>query len=510
MRVYNRRKKEKHIFWWVYLGIFLITVAFVGMSVMSVKSLLVEYEQRQPDTQVRLAIKQLAEKAASPEEFCKEYAITIPEPGKYEADLDIEKDYLALFSDPDTDYAVKPGSASENEMGYIIRNGELTLAEVYLKATSPLETKLAVFSMRDWEISSVKVTLVAKDYTVSVPSDFSVSVNGISIEPDSTEAGKNEYSVNGLFLQPEFVIADSNGNTADYYFTSTGKVLADIYDYDLVLPRTLTVTVNGNVLTGSDNGDGYISYNITELKKPEVTVSDLYSNTVEYEGGSIPLTATTLLAKEGYSVTVDSKPLPEEAIAEGLSPEYKFLESIIEELPKQQEYSIAVLKADAEITVTDNKGNNVELDLSKSYNDLTLTSKGEDKVPDEIAKEVDVLAVAKNWSLFMSNDFSFNQLSEYLLKDSDQYEVAYKYSTSVDKTFFSGHTLMDPAFTDTSVKNFVMITDNSFSVDISLTKHMLLNSNQKVDDSMNDRFYFVKEDGKWLLVGMKEVTDNVQ
>jgi hypothetical protein len=29
-----------------------------------------------------------------------------------------------------------------------------------------------------------------------------------------------------------------------------------------------------------------------------------------------------------------------------------------------------------------------------------------------------------------------------------------------------------------------------------------------VDDPMNDRFYFVKKDGKWLIAAMKEVNVN--
>ena len=118
----------------------------------------------------------------------------------------------------------------------------------------------------------------------------------------------------------------------------------------------------------------------------------------------------------------------------------------------------------------------------------------------------------------MSNDLDFNTLSRYLIEGSYQYDVAYTYNNSVDKTFTSIHTLLDPPFTEESVSNFVMITDNCFSVDISFVKHMYLNSNQAMDDSMNERCYFVRYDSTddyidnptWKLVGMKEVVNNAK
>ena len=69
---------------------------------------------------------------------------------------------------------------------------------------------------------------------------------------------------------------------------------------------------------------------------------------------------------------------------------------------------------------------------------------------------------------------------------------------------------------DNTVKNFVWITDDCFSVDISFVKHMYLYGTTLVEDPMNDRFYFVKYDTTndgvdnptWKLAGMKEIVDN--
>ena len=64
--------------------------------------------------------------------------------------------------------------------------------------------------------------------------------------------------------------------------------------------------------------------------------------------------------------------------------------------------------------------------------------------------------------------------------------------------------------------NFQWISGNSFSVDISFVKHMILTVGTRVDDPMNDRFYFVKvdttDDGKdnptWKMISMKEIVNN--
>ena len=118
----------------------------------------------------------------------------------------------------------------------------------------------------------------------------------------------------------------------------------------------------------------------------------------------------------------------------------------------------------------------------------------------------------------MSNDREFTDIAGYMIQDCYQYQVAKKYANSVDRKFFSSHTLLDPAFTDNKVSNFVWIADNCFSVDISFVKHMALKSGRKVDDAMNDRFYFVKWDDTadevdnptWKIVSMKEIVDHAE
>ena len=504
------KKSKKHVFRWVYIGFVVIMAVIASYCILYVHGLLKDYEAKQPERCVEAAMEELKDYAASPKEFWNKYSMPELEPGEFEEDIDVQNEYLALFSDPATDFALSPGMYAEDEMCYVIRNNDFVLAEVMLKAQGPIETKLAVFNTREWKLVSVTPKLEKNDYTITIPDDFTLCVNNIDIsdeEGEETKDGEIKYTVEGVYLEPEFVIEDPEGIEA-VYVVKNFRVLPEIYDYTLKLPYTLSVTINGEKSKGEEQDDGLLLHAIRQLDKPEVEISDLYGNTVSYEGGDLALTNMTILAYEDYTVKVDGESVPEKAVSEGISKEYEFLTDIVEDLPTQTEYSIAVLKNGAEVSVTNGDGEPVELKGGQSYYDLTSQLMGEDEVPAEVSGAVDVLDVAKKWSLFMSNDYTFDALKGYMLPDSYQYEVAQKYSTGVDRTFFSGHALLDPAFTDTEVSNFVWITEDSFSVDIKLVKHMRLNSGDNVDDEMYDRFYFVQSGGQWLLCGMKEVTEN--
>ncbi len=493
--------------YFLYLAVLAVLVIVASCYV---RGLLRRYEAAQPERQVEAVIEQLAEEAASPDAFWQQYGLPAVQGGRFESGRNLKADYLALFTDGTADYAVKNSVTAEDERCYEIRSGSFPLAEVTLKATGPATTKLAVFSTRDWQVQSVKPVLQKREYTVQVPSGFSVSVNGVSLaDTDSTAAdnGTRQYTVSDVYLEPQFTIADSSGATAAYAVKNF-RVLPELYDYTLTLPATLTVTVNGQVDAGTVLSGGKVRHTVMQLQKPTVTVSDLYGNTVEYTGEKLPLTYLTVIAPPSYTVSVGGHPVPEAAVTSGIPEDYALLEGLVDGLPQRSEYSIAVLKTDAAVTVRDGNGQAVDLPEGTTRHDFTEPLPTADTVPADIAAEVDVLEVAQQWSLFMSNDLSFKALSAYMLPDSYQYTVAKAYSTSVDRTFFSNHTLLSPAFTDTQVSNYTRITDDSFSVNIHFVKHLRVGSGKKVDDTMNDCFYFVRRNNTWLLAGMKEVANN--
>ncbi len=506
----HSQKTKPNLFRIFYIAFVLLLIILVVSSVLYVRKLLVSYENSQPERQVETAIVELSKEANAQSNFWKKYSLPELSAGEFEADSDIQKKYTALFSDENLSFTAKTGTYAEDELCYEVKKGSFPIAEVMLKAKGPAQTKLAVFSIREWKVTDIKPVIEPREYTVSMPSDFGLSINGKKVSKEygkQSDDGKTKYTVSGVYLEPEFEITDADGSKAKYVVRNF-KVLPEYYDYTLTLPSSLDVKVNGDESSHTELADGRLRHDIMALKKPKVLIKDKYGNMVSYTGGDLPLTYKTILTPEDYNVTIDGKPLAESEMTESVDEEYDLLKDLVKNLPTQTKNTVAILKKDANITVTDAAGNAINFDRDKSHIDLTDSRPTLDSLPKDVSDKVDVLKTAQSWSLFMSNDLSFQNMAKLMLPNSYQYDVAKRYSTSVDKSFFSKHTLLDPAFTDNEVKNFVWITDDSFSVDISFVKHMhLTNTNKKVDDAMNDRFYFVLKNNKWLLAGLKEVSD---
>lgn len=502
--------KKKNIFKWSFIAFSAVMVIMIIASVLGMRGLLNEYEADQPEYQAKNAIKQLASDASDADAFWSKYSLPEIEAGVYEKGNDVKAEFLSLFDKDELSYAIKNGSYGEDEMRYLIRNGSMDLAEVTLKAEGDIKTKLFVFTSREWHIENIQPIFEKNEYTVQLPDYFTLSANGIEISKDEgvgTDNGKIKYTVSGVYIEPEFSIGDGKGNEVSYIIKNN-KVLPEYYDYTLVIPHTLKVEVNGEESEGTKREDGLVLHKLVFLEKPEVTVSDLFGNTVDYEGKSLPLTYMSIIAPETYSVKCNGGEIPKSAIETSVYEEFEIVADIVNGVPDQCKYTVAILNLDAEISVTDDNGDAVELQKGSKIQNLMAANRLED-VPAEVSKKIDVLKTAQNWSLFMSNDYSYNNISKLLLPNSKQYKVAKDYANSIDKTFTSKHTLKDPAFTECDVSNFTWITDDCFSVEIRFVKHMLLTRTGKtVDDPMNDRFYFVNKDNKWYLAGMKEVAEN--
>lgn len=511
------RNRKKVSFRRAYLIYAACLMCIVAAASLYVYFFLRGYEAAQPEQQVRDVIARLTADAADGT-FWDRYSIPQVTTGKFERDVDVKKEYLALYTEEGLTFSQKNVPHEEDELYYSVENGGFVLADVKLKASGPPVTKLAIFSLRDWTVESVNPVLTSHSYKLSVPADFTVSVNGVALTDEdgaANGAAGMTYTVSDIYLKPNFQIADQDGNLARYTLKND-RVLPELYDYTLTLPATLTVKVNGAPHEGCALADGLVRHDIVLLEKPTVTISDYYGNTIDYEGGDkLPLTHMTITADEDYTVRVDGSPVPTQAVTMATNPDYAPFAEFVPDIPKRVEFRIAVLKEDAEVSATDPRGEAVPLEPGAVTCDLTRKI-GLEAVPEDVSKEVDVVRVAQNWSLFMTNDLRFSRIAPYLIAGSYQYQVATKYATGVDITFTSKHTLLDPAFTDVSATNFVWITDDCFSVDISFIKHMRLKTGRLVDDPMNDRFYFVKyddtdngvDDPAWKLASMKEIIND--
>jgi len=519
----RRRKGNFRFVFFIYICV--LIVACVA-ALIYVNSALHEYEREHPSNIVDDALELLR---ADAESGILWTADGVPDmiAGSFEEGIDIKNEFISLIKG-DVTYSQRT-QLNETDCRYGIKADGFEIAEVVLRAVGEPKQKLAIITIQEYELLSYRP--IVHDYTLTVPSfvkvgeDISFSVNGVSLDADSftpdSEKGTLSLTIENIYLKPEIKVSDNNGNLTEVHLPAApdGALEFDSTLYDFTLPSTLAVTLDGVKLEGTVMEDGRISYAVRYAKKCNVTISDLYGNVVEYNGASsIPITYTTLMANQGHVVKADGKDIPAEAIEVAGKPDFSTFAEFVPDLPKRPIYSIVILKDNAEITVTDGDGNPIDIDVKDKFIDVTGISDSApiDGVPADVSAEIDVLNVLESWSLFMSNDLDFNTLARYLIPGSYQYNVANTYNNSIDKTFTSIHTLLDPPFTEESVTNFSRITDNCFSVDISFVKHMYLSSNQQMDDSMNERCYFVKYDSTndhvdnptWKLVGMKEVVNN--
>lgn len=513
----RRRKGNFRFIFFVYACV--LIVACVA-ALIYVGAALHEYEEASPRHLVDDALERLRTEASDGSLWTHD---DIPDMtgGKYEASDDIKGDFARLISG-DVTYTQRT-QINETDCRYGIKSDGFEIAEVILRAVGEERQKLAIITICDYELVSYRP--IVHSYTLTVPSfvkigdEISISVNGKELSAnefveDSTK-GTLVATLDGIYSKPSVTVTDKSGNKAVAVLPSeaNGEIDFDNTLYELRLPSELEVLLDSERLEGVPAEDGRLTYSIRLAKKSSVTLRDMYGNSLEYGGGaSIPLTCMTVIASEGTSLTVDGSAIPSSAVTLGVNPDLENFKEYISDLPQNPTYSVVVLKDGALVEYTDASGNKTALDTSVNFVDLTGTSDSPTELPDDISADM-LLDALESWSLFMSNDLDFYTLSTYLIPDSYQYNVAAAYNSSIDKSFTSIHTLLDPAFTDESVTGYVRITDNCFSVDISFVKHMRLSTGDQMDDAMNERCYFVNygttggytDTSAWKLVGMKEI-----
>ncbi len=502
----------------VYLVILILLLILAMIAVFYVMSLLRRYESTQPEKIVEATIEDMKDLAKKGQLWSSYSKPDSSDQSLRFENKDLAQYYSDQFASGEVSYKVKPGAVNENSSVYsvVTKDGD-PLAEITLNAVGEPETKLIIFPFQDWKLGKVNMVAEPSTYTVIVPGDFKVIVNGVEADRSLAtlqENGTYKYEISGLYLKPDVEIISDDGTPAK--FNQSGKTIAaEFYDYSLTLPSTLTVTLNGEEHTGTVVGNGTVLHEIKTNKKPEVTISDVFGNTVTYEGGNeLDLTYGTLKAYDSYSVTVDGLAVPESVTAAATDSDLAEVALYAEGVPGVREYNISILKKDAEIKVTDEAGNQIPADLTTHSCDLTSLKTGL-PVPDAIAAEINVLNVAETWSLFMSADldgwaYGFWTVAQQLVDGSNLYNFEQQWVNGIDITFISYHTLNTPPFANEVVTNYRAYGDNAFSVDISFDKDIHVTGGDTIADGINSTFYFIKEFNNWgtytwKLIQIKEI-----
>ncbi len=358
-------------------------------------------------------------------------------------------------------------------------------------------------------------------FVVTVPSGFTVTLKGVMMTPEKAadpedDGGFLSFRIgqDDSYSENDLMIFAPDGREAE--FVISGRSITPA----LVLPESVTVTIDGALDPGIPLENGSVFHHVGQSGAHKYILSDGFGHQIEYSKNDvIPMTEKIVRVPDGYTVSVDGKPVPEDQ-AERTKSDVPDEVAEFCNIPDVLEYDVAVLAENATFTVTDDLGVNVEADTSKDVIDVSLSSEVLPSVPDEISSQINVLEVAETWSKFMSADLygynnGFGTLAAYLIEGTELYNYALAWANGIDITFTSIHVLTEPPFTEEKVTNFRMLSDDCFCCDVHLVKQMILDNGESRSDPMDSTLYFVKTNGgaapEWKLIYMlTDVSENNQ
>lgn len=239
---------------------------------------------------------------------------------------------------------------------------------------------------------------------------------------------------------------------------------------------------------------GLLNYNILETK-------DLISyldRGIVYKDIYVP---------DYYKVIVNNQELTEKHLISsdkllGLEDMYYY-----DAMPKINKYQINNLLEEPKVIIMNGqdekmkfKNNTYIIDLKNSfpqYKDYTEALK-------DLSSEVDILNIAKQWSLFLTKDltggqYGFPTIQTNLIEGTNLYKTARDWAYGIDITFTSDHSFKTPPFSDEKITDCVIYDENAFSCKVYFKKNMIVKGRDKID-IINDYFYFIKYNGNWKLI----------
>lgn len=207
------------------------------------------------------------------------------------------------------------------------------------------------------------------------------------------------------------------------------------------------------------------------------------------------------------NIEVDKEDIINEGNIKGLERLTKYVE-----IGKSKTYEINNLVYEPLMKIVDYDNKDVKYEVKDGkivVSDKFIEVESLDNAKKYFKEDFDILKLAENYSLFLTNDlggtlYGFYKLSPYLINDSYMYEYLHGWATQIDIHFVSNHRLKNPIFTNEEVKNFIIYNDNAFSCEVYLEKNMTVNGKDRVD-KMHDRLYFVYYDNSYKLVDMKSI-----
>lgn len=396
-------------------------------------------------------------------------------------------------------------------------------------------------TLLDGTKSSTSIYSVPVNYErfdLTVPADFSVTLDQGTVSCVSN-ADSNTFSIytaqpiDLAFLTQHVNARDSIGNPLTFR-EADGRLLPVYSEYTVIAADCYRVyaddillnpeTAERTALTTPQYQKEEVSlatYRIGLAKEAEFLIVDKLGTPVTFEASAtnidVPLYECTITIPDTFTLQINRQSPDIEPLTKNNS-DYQYLAEYIE-VPQLLEYHFEGLTKAPTFTVQDNLLQTTHYILANGGELTIIEQNGENTLPDWLSAQVDPLAIAKKWSLFMTDDLEgslngYYNMRNYLIRGSYYDTVAYQWATNVDITFISDHVLRNPAFSKESVSNVVIYSRECFSCDIYFEKHMTLTRTGKAqDDIFHRRMYFIylddtddgKENPHWVIADMQEI-----
>ncbi len=258
--------------------------------------------------------------------------------------------------------------------------------------------------------------------------------------------------------------------------------------------RELSSTTKLGIMTLSDWD---IDYCIVRAKNAESDISVDDNNCINVKA----------IVPDGFNFLIDGKEASNlTASSEMILPEFEYVSQFVE-VPNGRVYEIDDLYYEPSLAVQNNVGETINLTLDKDgYYTAASGYKDSEDAMMLINGFCNPLELGKLWSKYMTDDVGGEYHGRYtvingcrLLNGTDLYKLAVNWSSNVDITFVSAHTIT--SWTNESVSNYIQYNDKLVSCDVTFDKNMIVRGSSRVDEFRN-RMYFGNVNGYWYLLDM--------
>lgn len=239
----TKKPENKRPIFWIGLGIWAAFLLLVGIILVHhVKKSLVRYEASQPDNVIEGFVYDFKDMILDGSIAQK---IELPEgSGEFEDKMIFSNMYASnLKNIKSLTYARDKKSYDSSAPIYDIYADDKLVAKMTLKSKNA-KTVIKMLTVCDWEIGKIEpvFSAVTKDYTITVPDNYKVKVNGIDVtdkhrDGDSVEnntlaklaeyvqlPSSVTYKIKGLVNAPEIKIYDAAGAEVSFTPDEHGNV----------------------------------------------------------------------------------------------------------------------------------------------------------------------------------------------------------------------------------------------------------------------------------------------